>query len=160
MRPPKVTDQQIEEVCRTLLEGHRRVGVRDVMRRLRALYGSGGRTERVAAVLSRVMAERPVVGRPTPSPDEFEDLRGKLKGALERAALAEQREIQHQDYWARRYAERLEELERAHASQLSTATRTASERYLRLYQWAAELTNRLRRYEVVEPPAVEIKTGG
>ena len=100
------------------------------------------------------------MARPAPSVDELEDLRVQLKAAVERASRAEEREIQHQDYWATRFAERLEELERMHATQLSLTTQRASERYLRLYQWSAQLAERLSRYEVVEPPAVEAKSGG
>jgi len=160
MRRPQVSDQQIEATCRALLEGRRRVGVRDVMAQLRVAHGSAGRTERVNRVLSRVMAEAPAMARPAPSVDELEDLRVQLMAAVERASRAEEREIQHQDYWARRFAERLEELERMHATQLSLTTQGASERYLRLYQWSAKLAERLSRYEVVEPLAVETKSGG
>jgi hypothetical protein len=159
MRPRRISDQQIEGVCRTLLGVRRRVGIREVMSQLRRAYGAVGRTERIAAVLSRVTAEIPVGIGAAPAPEDLETLQQKLRLAEERAQRAEEREIQHQDYWARRYAERLEELERAHAGQLSSATRIASERYLRLYQWAAQLRGRLSRYERVEPPAVEIKDG-
>lgn len=159
MRPRRISDQQIEVVCRALLEGRRRVGVREVMSQLRMAYGAVGRTERVAAALSRVTAEIPVGIRPPPAPQKLGTLQEKLRLAEERAQRAENREIQHQDYWARRYAERVDELERVHAAQLGSANQSASERYLRLYQWAAQLRSRLSRYEVVEPPAVEIKGG-
>src|SRR5581483_11928003 len=158
MQQRRISDQQIEEACRALLNERRRVGVRDVMHQLRASQGAVGRTARVAAILSRVMAECPAFRPPPPPlPEELDDLQSKLRLALERAIRAEEREVQHQDYWARRYAERLEELERLHATQLSSATQNASERYLRLYQWAAQLKDRLSRYEVVEPFGVEMK---
>ena len=160
MRQRRISDQQIEEACRALLRERRHVGVRDVMAQLRLAHGAIGRTERVAAVLRRAMTECPVVASPAPSSDQLAYLRERLRVAEERAARAEAREIQHQDYWARRYAERLEELERSHAIQLGSATRTASERYLRLYQWAARLTNRLSQYEAVESPAMELQSGG
>jgi hypothetical protein len=159
MRPRRISDQQIEGMCRALLETRRRVGIREVMSELRRAYGAVGRTERVAAALSRVAAEIPVGPQPTPASRELEALQERLRVAEQRAQRAEEREIQHQDYWARRYIERVEELERTHARQLSSATQGASERYLRLYQWAAKLTNRLSRYELVEPLAMEIKDG-
>ena len=67
----------------------------------------------------------------------------------ERALRAEEREMQHQDYWAARYAEKLEELERLHSLQLNAATRSASERFLQVYRRNVELAERLSRYEAV-----------
>lgn len=154
---PRLSDEQIEKVCRDLLGAQRRVGVRDVMRRLRAKFGSVGRTERVAGLLSRLQAEC-AVPNSVPSSDEFLKLRDRL-GAVEvraeraeaRAALAEEREIKHQNYWAGRYGARLDELEQLHSAQLRAAGKLASERYLRLYQKAAQLAERLARYEEVVP---------
>lgn len=154
---PRLSNEQIEKVCRDLLGSQRRVGVREVMQRLRAEFGSVGRTERVAAVLNRLQAEC-AVPNSMPSSDEFLKLRDQLSAAEvraeraeARAALSEERELKHQSYWAGRYGAKLDELELLHSAQLRAVGKSASERYLRLYQKAAQLAERLARYENVEP---------
>ena len=154
---PRLSNEQIERACRDLLGSQRRVGVRDVTRRLRAEFGSVGRTERVAELLSRLQEEC-AVPNSMPSSDELLKLRAQLstaevraEQAEARAALAEERELKHQSYWAGRYGARMDELELLHSAQLRAAGKLASERYLRLYQKAAQLAERLARYENVEP---------
>jgi hypothetical protein len=158
MRPRRLSDQQIEEMCRALLKKQRRVSAREVAAHLQAAFGARGRWERVTAIKRRVEAECPLP-LPETSSEERSSLQQRLRIAEERAQRAEEREVQHQDYWATRYAEKLEELGRMHATQMQVATRSASERYLRVYQWAASLAERLSRYETVEPLASEARGG-
>jgi hypothetical protein len=76
-------------------------------------------------------------------------LRRELAEAERRAARAEELERRHQDFWAARYQEKVEELQGAMS--LRNPPGVSSEQYLRLYQRAAELARRLSRYEEVEP---------
>ena len=144
----KLTREEVEAVCRRLLSERRRVTVRSVMAELRRCYRAAGRTERVSMIL-RQLAES--AGPTPPEGTELASLREQLRVAEERAARAEELERQHQDFWANRYAEKVTELERRYAEALNTKQAIRSEQYLRIHQRAAELAQRLARYEPVEP---------
>jgi hypothetical protein len=152
----RLTDLEIEGACRALLTSRRRVSVRDVAGHLRATYGAVGRRARVAAALLKIEGECPPPGLPTVT-EQGSTLEDDLRAARERLARAEERETKHQDLWAARYAERVAELEQRHQMQLALVAKHSSERYLRVYQWGAQLAERLARYEVVEP--FEAKSG-
>ena len=150
-----VTLAQIEEACSALLRTHRKVGVRDVTRYLQELHGFKGRTERVAIVLKRLQAAQ--IALPS-SPVEQSDrdvltqLVRQLREAEGRAMRAEELERRHQDYWANRYAEKLQELERRFEARARDApAAVTAEQYLRVSQRVAELERRLAQYERVEP---------
>jgi hypothetical protein len=144
----KLTSEQIRTTCQALLTQTRSPTVRDVMARLRTDYGASGRTERVTRILHTVLEQ----WRPQPTVVEDPDttfLRQQLSDARARAARAEELERRHQDFWAARYDERVAELEQRTTP--PTPTGISPEQYLRLYRRAAELHNRLARYEEVEP---------
>jgi hypothetical protein len=116
------------------------------------MYGAVGRRARVAAALLRIEGECPPPGLPTAAEQAAAaTLEEDLRAARERLAQAEEREIKHQDLWAARYAEKLAELEQRHRMHIALMAKEASERYLRVYQWGAQVAERLARYEVVEP---------
>jgi hypothetical protein len=91
--------------------------------------------------------------------DETTALRERLSVVEARAERAELRERKHQDLWATRYGEKVRELELLHAAQLLAASEAAADRYLRLYQRAADLAEKLSRYEKVEGFANAVESG-
>ena len=142
----KLTTEQIRRVCDEMLSQSQGASVASVMTRLRERHGASGRTARVAGILSEVLREF------RSRLDENSDvtvLRRELAEAERRAARAEELERRHQDFWAERYREKVEELQVALGARKPTGV--SSEQYLRLYQRAAELARRLSRYEEVEP---------
>jgi hypothetical protein len=149
-----ITLAQIEEACGALLRTRRKVGVRDVTQHLQGLHGFKGRTERVAIVLKRLQAEQ--IALPS-SPveqsnrDVLAQLLRQLREAEGRAMRAEELERRHQDFWADRYAEKLQELERRFEARARDAPAVTAEQYLRISQRVAELERRLAQYERVEP---------
>jgi hypothetical protein len=143
----KLTTDQVREVCEEMLLQTETPSVRTVMAELRQRYGACGRTERVASVLRSLTEKRELRSRVSESSD-LASLRQKLLDAEERAARAEYRELRHQDLWARRYQEKVAELQ--HRVATSKSTGVSSEQYLRLYRRAVELAGRLARYEPVE----------
>jgi hypothetical protein len=149
-----LSDSQIEHISRELLVRQRRVSVRDVMLVLRTQFGSCGRTERICRILKRVEAEsEPTRVAGAASTNEIEALRERVRLAEARAALSEERERQHQDLWAARYAEKVAQLERqSRATKLDRGV--THDQYLRVYQRAAELARRLAKYEDPDKPAV------
>jgi hypothetical protein len=151
----RVTLAQIEEACGALLRIHRKVGVRDVTRYLHELHGFKGRTERVGIVLKRLQEEQ--ITLPSPPVHHQADqevlarLLRRLREAEERATRAEELERRHQDFWAERYAEKLQELERRFEARARDVSTVTTEQYLRVSRRAAELEQRLAQYETVEP---------
>jgi hypothetical protein len=142
----KLTTEQIREVCTEMLSRAEGASVSSVMIRLRERHGACGRTARVAKILSEALSE--LQRRPAENVDVVV-LRRELAEAERRAARAEELERRHQDFWAARYQEKVEELQGAMS--LRNPPGVSSEQYLRLYQRAAELARRLSRYEEVEP---------
>jgi hypothetical protein len=78
-----------------------------------------------------------------------------LLAAEGRAALSEERERQHQDLWASRYADKVLELERQQTRTTARAAGVTHEQYLRVYQRAADLARRLAKYEDPDKPATD-----
>lgn len=148
----KLTSEQIESTCRELLGGRRHVTVRDAMAELQRRHGAAGRTERVSRILSRLETHQPF--EPThveaPAPDATALLE-RLDAAEARAARSEEMERRHQDYWAERYAEKADELERKYSAILQARPPITTDQYLRLQRRVAELSRRLSKYEDVEP---------
>jgi len=152
--PRGLSDVQIERAVRELFAQKRRVTVRDAMQALRTRFGGCGRTERICRILKQVEAQRDPPAPPAAGSEEAERLRERVLAAESRAALSEERERQHQDLWANRYAEKVVELER----QTRTTVRTVGvthEQYLRVYQRAADLARRLAKYEDPDKPESE-----
>lgn len=143
--------EQIEAVCRELLRDRRRVSVRTVMVELRRRHGASGRTERVSRLLKQV--EEGALEFPIERvPEEMERMREQLRAAEVRAARAEEIERSHQDYWARRYAEKADEMERQLSAALKRRAPISADEYLALHRRLAELTRRLAQYEGAETP--------
>lgn len=151
-RPRKLAREQIESTCRRLLRERREVRVADVREALRAEYGSCGRTERVSSVLREMSAATPLCAE-NPVNSSVEELQAQLRKAEARAALAEDREMRHQDYWAQRFDERTQELERKYAAELAALRRRpSSDDFLKVHQRLADALRRIAAYESGEIP--------
>lgn len=118
----KLTDQDIESTWRTLEAQFGRVGGRQLREALRARFGTPGRTDRVFTIW-RTLSEQQRRAALEPSVAELlqrmEVAEALAKEALEaklaaeaRAALAESREMAHQDRWAHEIYELRQEVER------------------------------------------------
>ena len=144
----RLSSEQIKRACRELLHERRHVSVRALMRELRQRHGAAGRTERVARLLKLVEDE---VAAARPSVEEgaegIEKLHEQLRDAQARATRAEEIERSHQDFWARRYAEKVDELEKRYAAALKARAPISPDQYLRLHQEMAQLRRRLAQCE-------------
>ena len=97
--PLKLTDGQIEILCRDLIARHHApLSVRALRRALRERFGACGRTERVFAIWRRLT--RPDTPSTHVTDDERQHWQARLTTAEQRARLAEERETAHQDRWA------------------------------------------------------------
>ena len=142
----KLPDAVIEATCRELLQVQRRVTVRRVSEELRRRHHASGRNARVARIL-REVTERVAVPTYEGTPDaEIVRLRSALQRAerqvaeaIARAELSEERERAHQDLWALRFAERMDESERRLAAAVRRHEQERAEEQLRLRQRIAEL---------------------
>jgi hypothetical protein len=148
-----LSTQQIELTLRELLQRSRRVTVRDAMQALRTRFGGCGRTERICRILKRLELQLEIPSAEKDVQGELQQLRLRLSDAENRAALSEERERQHQDLWAARYAERLAELDQQQQRLNARSSGVPHDQYLRVYQRAAELARRLARYEDPDKPA-------
>jgi hypothetical protein len=153
--PRGLSDAQIERATRELLARQYRVTVRDVTGALRSQFGGCGRTERICRILKRLESEREGLGATSLASEDLEALRARVRAAEARAALSEERERQHQDLWASRYAEKVAELEKQSQRATGRTTGVTHEQYLRVYQRATELARRLAKYEDPDKPATE-----
>ena len=157
----KLSDAVIAETCRELLQAQRRVTVRGVCEELRRRHRASGKNARVARIL-REVTERTAVPSYEGTPDaEISRLRAALSEAersrteaIARAELSEQRERSHQDLWARRFAERMDENERKVVAAIKRHERESAEGQLRLHQRIAELERENARL------TLRIQTGG
>lgn len=136
----------IESICRELLQARRRVTLRQVTEELRRRFQASGKNARVARILREVAEELAIPSYEGTPEGEILRLQGALRQAqareneaTARAELSEQRERSHQDLWARRIAERMDENDRQLAAALRRHEREASVQYLHLHQRIAEL---------------------
>jgi hypothetical protein len=97
MRPPLLTDEMILCAIRDLAPRGRVTGTA-VRALLAERYGARGGVARVYRLLTE--ASRPAAGAREPGP-VLPQASGTLAAALERAALAEEREMAHQNRWLR-----------------------------------------------------------
>jgi hypothetical protein len=158
--PRGLTAAQIEQTVRELLSQSRRVTVRDVRHALRIRFGGSGRTERLCRILRQQEAQSRLHRLDPAEPDvagldDMAQLRERVRMAEARAMLSEEREREHQDLWARRYAEKVAEYERQPARVPRQSAGVPHDQYLRVYQRAAELARRLAKYEDPDRPAPE-----
>lgn len=105
-----------------------------------------GKSARVARILRAATAGIPAPCYAGTAQEEIARLRHALDQATERtgeaegrARVAEERERAHQDYWAQRYLEKLDEFDRQQAALVKVRERAATDQYLRLHQRIAEL---------------------
>ena len=141
--PLRLTDAQIEQVCRELLARESAPSGRFLRRALHERYGAVGRTDRIYAIWRRLNAR----GTPSIPVTDAERRRWmvRIAAAEDRARLAEERETEHQDRWANEVHELREQLR---ARQATLATGVSHDVYhrthLELLQVRTEL-ERLRR---------------
>lgn len=125
----KLTDQQIEAAWRDLeAKGIPATG-RQLREALRERFGSPGKTDRIFAIWRTLSEERrraalePSTAELLARMEAAESIAAaavQAKGAAEaRAALAEQREIAHQDRWAQEIYELRQEVERLKRQRLT-----------------------------------------
>ena len=106
--PQKLTNPQIEILCREVLARESAPSGRSLRRALRERYGASGRTDRVFAIWRQMSRG---VGEGGSVTDEERQLwSARIAAAEERARLAEEREIKHQDRWASEIYELREQL--------------------------------------------------
>lgn len=147
----KLTTEQIEAACRDLLSSNRRVTVRGVVAELRRRHGASGRMDRVGQILSRLESAQAFAPAGGGMSGDVTALLARLKDAEARATRSEEIERRHQDYWAKRYAEKADELERKYAAALQARPAISTDQYLRLQHRVMRLMQRLSQYESVEP---------
>jgi len=152
--PRGLSDIQIELTARELLGQQRRVTVRDVMLALQSRFGGCGRTERICRILKQVESQWEPVS-PGAETEGIELLRERLRVAEARAAVSEERERQHQDLWASRYAEKVAELQKHQTRAIARPVGVTNEQYLRVYQRAVDLARRLAKYEDPDKPVAD-----
>lgn len=106
--PAKLTDGQIEMLCREVLARETAPSGRFLRRALRERFGAVGRTDRIYAIWRRLHAGENVPSAVTDA--ERHRWMIRIAAAEERARLAEEREIKHQDRWASELYELREQL--------------------------------------------------
>ncbi len=152
----KLTEAQIEATYRRLYDGTGRVSGRALRAELAREFGSPGKTDRVFAVWRRLDIPRNVTSETSEAAairaEGERSLLARLQesetaraAALQRAELAELREVRHQDRWAREIHELREQVGR-----LAGEGRRRMEleaRYLDLRRELASVQRRLADYE-------------
>ena len=96
--PLKLTDAQIELLCREVLAREEVPSGRSLRRALRERYGAVGRTNRVYMIWRRLTLG--TAGGSPVTDTERNRWTARIAAAEQRAQLAEEREIKHQDRWA------------------------------------------------------------
>lgn len=136
----KLTDGQIETLCREVLAREEAPSGRLLRRALRARYGAVGRTDRVYAVWRQLSR-----GDNAPSPVTSEERNlwaARIAAAEQRAQLAEEREIKHQDRWASEVYELREQL-RARPGTLASGV--SHDAYRRVHQELMQVRGELEQ---------------
>jgi len=104
----RLTEGQIEMLCREVLVRESTPSGRLLRRALRDRYGAVGRTDRVYAIWRRLTAGES--GAESVTDPERHRWMARIAAAEERARLAEERETKHQDRWANELHELREQL--------------------------------------------------
>jgi hypothetical protein len=167
----KLTDEQIVAECRELLSQHRRVTVRDVSDALRARFGGPGRNRRAVRILDSLHDKVSFIAKSEQSEASHSELTRQLHASQQQLSKAREQITRlekladgYQDFWARRYADKLVELDdklkrldTLEALERKRAVSRNQERpaisptdYWRVHQRAAELARRLAEYEPVD----------
>jgi hypothetical protein len=125
----KLTDRQIETLCLEVLAREEAPSGRLLRRALRERYGAVGRTDRVYAVWRQLIRGENAPGVVTD--EERNRWAARIAAAEQRARLAEEREIKHQDRWASEVYELREQLR---GRQGTLASGVSHDAYLRVHQ--------------------------
>lgn len=136
----RLSDRQIEMLCREVLAREASPSGRSLRRALRERYGAVGRTDRVYAIWRGLTGGENSSGAVT----DVERNRWlvRLAAAEERVRLAEEREIKHQDRWANELYELREQLR---MRQGSLATGVSHDVYRRVHQELLQVRAELDR---------------
>jgi hypothetical protein len=141
--PLKLTDSQIEMLCREVLARESTPSGRNLRRALRERYGTVGRTDRVYAIWKRLSAGDQGSGQVTDA--ERSLWTARLAAAEQRAQLAEEREIKHQDHWASEVHALREQLR---ARPGSLASGVSHEAYHRVHQELLQVRGELEQLKL------------
>ena len=136
----RLTDQQIERVCREVLARENAPSGRSLRRALRERYGAVGRTERVYGVWKAMIAGETPLSRVTDA--ERHRWMARIAAAEERVRLAEERETKHQDRWANELYDLREQLR---TRQGTLASGVSHELYRRVHQELLQVRSELER---------------
>ena len=148
--PLQLTDGQIQTVCREVLARESAPSGRSLRRALRARYGAVGRTDRVYEIWRQINRGDHAV---TPVTDtERQRWLARISAAEERARLAEEREITHQDKWASEVHSLREQL-RMHQGSFTSGV--PHDVYRRVHQELLQARGELERLKLTPP-----KVGG
>jgi len=138
--PVKLTDGQIELLCREVLARETTPSGRLLRRALRERYGVVGRTTRIYAIWRRLTVGENSAGAVTDA--ERHGWTVRLAAAEERVRLAEEREIKHQDRWAGELHALREQLR---TRQGSLASGVSHDVYRRVHQELLQVRGELDR---------------
>lgn len=136
----KLSDRQIEILCLEVLAREEAPSGRLLRRALRERYGAVGRTDRVYAVWRQLSR-----GENAPSAvtdEERNRWAARIAAAEQRARLAEEREIKHQDRWASEVYELREQL-RARPGTLASGV--SHDAYRRVHQELLQVRGELEQ---------------
>ena len=137
---PKLTDGQIEILCREMLAREASPSGRGLRRLLRERYGASGRTDRVFAIWRRL--SRVDDGAAPVNDEERRRWMARVAAAEGRAQLAEEREIKHQDHWASEIYTLREQLR---ARQGNVVSGVSHEAYRKVHQELLQAQGELER---------------
>ena len=139
----KLTDGQIEILCREVLARESAPSGRMLRRALRERFGAAGRTDRVYAIWRRLSLGE---NEQSPTTDvERQRWMARVAAAEERARLAEEREIKHQDRWASEVYELREQL-RARPETLGSGV--SHDAYRRVHQELLQVRGELEQLKL------------
>jgi hypothetical protein len=141
--PLRLTEPQIEMMCRQVLARESAPSGRMLRRALRERFGTVGRTDRVYSIWRRLS-----LGDQGGSPvtdTERSRWTTRIAAAEQRAQLAEEREIKHQDRWASEVHALREQL-RAHSGTLASGV--SHDAYHRVHQELLRVSGELEQLKV------------
>jgi hypothetical protein len=136
----RLTDKQIQTVCREVLARQSAPSCRSLRRALRERYGAVGRTERVYEIWKAITTGEAPSSRVTDA--ERCLWMARIAAAEERVRLAEERETKHQDRWANELYDLREQLR---TRQGTLASGVSHELYRRVHQELLQVRSDLER---------------
>ena len=140
--PQKLTNGQIEILCREVLARESAPSGRMMRRALRERFGASGRTDRVFAIWRRMSRGVGAGEGGGVTDEERQRWQARVAAAEERARLAEEREVKHQDHWAGEIYELREQLRARLGSVVSGVSHEA---YRKVHQELLQAQGELER---------------